>query len=288
MPPRQPQVLAAGEGRLVGTVPGAVTRRLLSRCTAIGQCDAQFIPAVCSNGDTKMLVIVDQHAADERVLLEELQAKLAVSDSDVLSSAEVHPPIRVSLGSTEAQALDMHASKAERWGWRFGEGRSGPSCGEGVVETEVLVTCVPCVMGVQLTATDLQLYLLALHETAGAAGAPAAVQRVLVSKACRGAIMFGDKLHQQECQQLLERLAETAMCFDCAHGRPTMAPLFDLRAMEAGACGAVSAESRAVSGGGSGDRAAKVTGERRLTLADLKQRLAAVRGANLLEPAGTG
>ena len=67
-----------------------------------------------------------------------------------------------------------------------------------------------------------------------------------------------------------------------------MAPLFDLRAMEAGACGAVSAESRAVSGGGSGDRAAKVTGERRLTLADLKQRLAAVRGANLLEPAGTG
>jgi hypothetical protein len=55
MPPRQPQVLAAGEGRLVGTVPGAVTRRLLSRCTAIGQCDAQFIPAVCSNGDTKVI-----------------------------------------------------------------------------------------------------------------------------------------------------------------------------------------------------------------------------------------
>lgn len=99
---------------------------------------------------------------------------------------------------------------------------------------------------------------------------------MLASKACRGAIMFGDELtHVQvgavfgwpsrahhphywtiyrplccvaclivkriymchlalpclQCQELVDSLAATKLCFSCAHGRPTVAPLADLGAL---------------------------------------------------------
>ncbi len=122
----------------------------------------------------------------------------------------------------------------------------------------------------------VQLYLHHLQETCGAGGLPSGVVRVLNSKACRGAIMFGDELGQEQvgrgkqdllgtlpsmqwqlersalrttsspdkclevssflsypaalqCQVLLGSLAETQLCFSCAHGRPTTAPIVDLR-----------------------------------------------------------
>ena len=105
-----------------------------------------------------------------------------------------------------------------------------------------------------------QLHLHDLRETSGAGGLPAAVQRVLNSKACRGAVMFGDELTGGQvggetgggslqlhcagttlwchpgspgvflqCQELLDGLKGTQQCFSCAHGRPTTAPLVDLQ-----------------------------------------------------------
>ena len=43
-----------------------------------------------------------------------------------------------------------------------------------------------------------------------------------------GAIMFNDPLSHSECEDLLRRLAKCAFPFQCAHGRPSMAPLLDL------------------------------------------------------------
>jgi hypothetical protein len=40
--------------------------------------------------------------------------------------------------------------------------------------------------------------------------------------------MFGQELGPKEGQQLLEKLAKTQLCFCCAHGRPTTAPLVHL------------------------------------------------------------
>ena len=74
----------------------------------------------------------------------------------------------------------------------------------------------------------LQMYLHQLRETSGAAGTPPGVLRVLKSKACRGAIMFGQELGPGQQQQLLDNLAKTHLCFCCAHGRPTTAPLAEL------------------------------------------------------------
>lgn len=74
-----------------------------------------------------------------------------------------------------------------------------------------------------------QLYLHQLAGTRGACSTPPGITRLLASKACRGAIMFGDELPWARCHSLLAELAATRQCWVCAHGRPTVAPLFDAR-----------------------------------------------------------
>ena len=86
-----------------------------------------------------------------------------------------------------------------------------------------------CLMSVP---TGLQVYLHQLGETSGSALLPPAVVQILNSKACRSAIMFGDPLLPTECAELLTALSHTQVCFSCAHGRPTIAPLLDMAALK--------------------------------------------------------
>ena len=76
------------------------------------------------------------------------------------------------------------------------------------------------------------MYLHQLTETSGASFPPAGVTRILASKACRHAIMFGDPLTRAQSQQLVSSLLRTSQWGICAHGRPTNAPLFNLHAVD--------------------------------------------------------
>lgn len=72
------------------------------------------------------------------------------------------------------------------------------------------------------------MYLHQLHETDGAELLPPAVLRVLRSKACRSAVMFGDPLTEPQRRELITQLRGTQLWTQCAHGRPTVAPLVHL------------------------------------------------------------
>ena len=76
------------------------------------------------------------------------------------------------------------------------------------------------------------MFLQQLAETHGTQAIPPAVARVLNSKACRGAIMFGDALDAATCQQLLQNLKQTQLPHICAHGRPTVKAIADLCLLE--------------------------------------------------------
>ena len=58
---------------------------------------------------------------------------------------------------------------------------------------------------------------------------PAFVKTALASNACRYSIMFGDFLSHEKCVELIASLAECDFCFICAHGRPSIAPLIDMK-----------------------------------------------------------
>jgi DNA mismatch repair ATPase MutL len=68
----------------------------------------------------------------------------------------------------------------------------------------------------------------ALPDLYAAGARPPAVTRALHSKACRGAVMFGDPLSLPECARLLRLLTTCRLPFQCAHGRPSVLPLVTL------------------------------------------------------------
>ena len=51
---------------------------------------------------------------------------------------------------------------------------------------------------------------------------------MLQSRACHGAIKFGDKLDEATSRKLLISLKNCALPFQCAHGRPSIAPLLNI------------------------------------------------------------
>lgn len=163
-------------------------------------------------------------------------------------STTLPSPLTVRLTTVEAAALLQHAVQLQRWGWRWrvrAEAASGAA---------VLLTEVPCILGSPLLAADFKVLLLCfaagvlcdlcltmvcmqaqvaqLDATRGAEQLPQAHARLLASKACRMAVMFGTTLPRPRCLRLLEELRATQHCFSCAHGRPTVVPLVDLRALE--------------------------------------------------------
>ncbi|KAF9911328.1 DNA mismatch repair protein [Lobosporangium transversale] len=54
---------------------------------------------------------------------------------------------------------------------------------------------------------------------------PRGILDIVNSKACRSAIMFNDELTIIQCQQVIKNLSQCVFPFQCAHGRPSIAPL---------------------------------------------------------------
>ncbi|KAL2634380.1 hypothetical protein R1flu_005859 [Riccia fluitans] len=212
-------------------LPDSIVKEHLQHARVLEQVDKKFIPAV-SDG---VLLMIDQHAADERVRLEELRERV-LGSGQLKEAALLSSTLELIVAFTEQQMLQAYREQVESWGWRF-RLSSGHSVNSVRGDSSVVGTCkvalsaVPCILGVMLTGEDLTEYLRQLMDTQGSSAPPPAVIRVLNYKACRGAIMFGDALLPAESKQLVEHLKQTSLCFQCAHGRPTMVPLVDLRAL---------------------------------------------------------
>ncbi|CAH1757084.1 3095_t:CDS:10 [Entrophospora sp. SA101] len=61
---------------------------------------------------------------------------------------------------------------------------------------------------------------------------PRGILDIINSKACRGAIMFNDKLSLDQCKELIAKLSKCEFPFQCAHGRPSMIPILNLEGIQ--------------------------------------------------------
>ena len=219
---------AVSSAMFVKLRPEVLAREDLQSARSLQQIDTKFIPIVCSTG---VLALVDQHAADERVQLERLKFQIVAPTggpaNGTCPSLVLPQPQPLRLGADEVPLVAAYGEAAMAWGWQWTLYRASASAPEALME----VIAVPVIATRALTATDLRLYLHDMAATHGGAGPPAGVIRVLNSKACRSAIMFGDELVHSQCQNLVDALQDTQMCFICAHGRPTTVPLVDLIAL---------------------------------------------------------
>ncbi|MEZ3142700.1 DNA mismatch repair endonuclease MutL [Halobaculum sp. MBLA0143] len=173
---------------------------VLADATYLGQFDDLYL--LCEADDD--LLVVDQHAAHERVNFERLRA--AVGDD--LPSRAVSPPATLSVDPTVASAVEEHGDRLSALGF------DATSLGGGTVT----VRAVPAPLG--RTAAPASLRETAAALARGESPTPRA--DLLADLACHPSLKAGDELDDETARDLLARLAECDSPFACPHGRPTV------------------------------------------------------------------
>ncbi|WVZ62846.1 hypothetical protein U9M48_012542 [Paspalum notatum var. saurae] len=192
-------------------VPECVDKNCFEEARVLLQLDKKFIPVI--SGET--ILLVDQHAADERIRLEQLHRKVLSEEGHGVSYLESEEEL--SLPESVFQLLQKYAEQIQKWGWII----SSCSNSSGSFRKNMNI----------LRRQARLVTLVSLDETDGSSAIPPAVIRILNFKACRGAIMFGDPLLPSECCLIIEELKATSLCFQCAHGRPTTVPIVNVASL---------------------------------------------------------
>ena len=176
--------------------------------TARAQMFENFI--VAQNGDS--LVLVDQHAAHERLVYERFKAQLAAGT--VASQLQLIPVV-VELPEDDCARLDEAAPTLERLGLHLE--RFGPRA--------IAVRETPGLLG-QADVDGLIAYLadgLAEWDSADALGDR--LEAIIGRMACHGSVRSGRVLRIDEMNALLREMERTPHSGQCIHGRPTYVEL---------------------------------------------------------------
>lgn len=175
---------------------------------AIAQLKSIYVLAENAHG----LVLVDMHAAHERITYEKLKAARAASN---LRSQLMLVPLSVSVSAREAAAAEEHAEALAQWGLELSRG--GPSA--------VVVRRIPTL----LEGADVgQLTRDVLGELAqhGSSQRLQELENELLSTmACHGSVRAGRRLSLPEMNALLREMESTERSGQCNHGRPTWTQL---------------------------------------------------------------
>src|SRR5205085_5944806 len=171
---------------------------------ARGQVAATYIVAEAEDG----LVIVDQHAAHERLVLERMRA--AREGGAVARQALLIPEV-VELDEPDCDRLDASANELADMGLDLE--RFGP--------TAMLVRAVPAALG-KTNVADLLADLAAeVAELGGPLSLRDKLDHVAATIACHGSVRAGRILSVAEMNALLREMEVTPRSGQCNHGRPT-------------------------------------------------------------------
>ncbi len=157
------------------------------------------------------MVIVDQHAAHERLVYEELKEQAATRS--VAAQALLIPEI-VTLPAGGAEALLEIAEELA------GAGLSLEPFGPDTVA----VRETPAILG-HVDAAGLLRDIWDELEGTGGDALKARIDAVLSRMACHGSVRSGRQMQPQEMNALLRKMEATPLSGQCNHGRPTYVKL---------------------------------------------------------------
>jgi len=158
------------------------------------------------------MVIVDQHAAHERLVYERLKRQMA--ENGVAAQALLIPEI-VTLGKAEAEQLLEMAQDLARLGLvlePFGPGT-------------VAVQATPAILGAVNAEAMLRDILDELDDLGQSLTVQARIEAILSRVACHGSVRSGRRMTGEEMNALLREMEATPHSGQCNHGRPTYVEL---------------------------------------------------------------
>lgn len=179
---------------------GASTPALGGMLRPVGQVGPGYLVAEGPQG----LVLVDQHAAHERVLynrlLERLRTGLGASQPLLMPQAVDVEPALIAAAADHRADLATLGLEYEEFGPR-----------------SLRITAVPVEMPSGRATAAVQETLAALSESRG----DGALHKAAAALACHSAVRFGDILDAAEQRKLLADLESAEESVTCPHGRPT-------------------------------------------------------------------
>jgi DNA mismatch repair protein MutL len=176
--------------------------------TARGQVHENYIIAQTAQG----MVIVDQHAAHERLVYEKLKRQIA--QSGVASQALLIPEI-VELSSAESARLLDVADELAAVGLVV-----EPFGGDAIAVRET-----PAVLGTVDARAMVLDVLDELSDQGSSNLVKARIEAILSRMACHGSVRSGRRMRAEEMNALLREMERTPHSGQCNHGRPTYVEL---------------------------------------------------------------
>ena len=175
---------------------------------ARGQVAATYIVAEAEDG----LVIVDQHAAHERLVLERMRK--AANGGEVRRQALLIPDV-VELDEPDCDRLEGAAEELASFGLEIE--RFGP--------TAMLVRATPAALGKTDIPGLLRDIAAELAELGSSLALRERLDHVAATMACHGSVRAGRILSVAEMNALLREMEVTPHSGQCNHGRPTWVKL---------------------------------------------------------------
>ncbi len=172
---------------------------------AVAQVLDTYILALAGDG---ALVVVDQHAAHERLTQERLAREWAAGG---VRAQPLLLPAVVELTPAEAERVLAQAEALARLGLEI----------EAFGPQAVLVRALPAALGAPEPGPLLRDIADELGESGTEAALTARLDAVLARLACHGSIRAGRRLQAAEMDALLREMEATPRAATCSHGRPT-------------------------------------------------------------------
>ena len=159
------------------------------------------------------LVLIDQHAAHERVLFEQMLKRMALQDP---ASQQLLFPVTLEFLPRDADFLLAQVEALQQAG--VGITRFGPST--------FLVDALPAMVKARDVAEFIRTVVVDLQQEGGETRKGRRLSEEVVAKTvCRHAVKANDALKPAEWDRLLHDLLACDLPYTCPHGRPTMIQL---------------------------------------------------------------
>jgi DNA mismatch repair protein MutL len=205
---------ATDAAHAAGAAGAAAAAALGADAWPLGRAIAQIGGAYVLAENRSGLVIVDMHAAHERIVYERLKNASALRDDGALPAQPLLIPVTLSATAAEQAVVESEQDTLAQLGLDVAR----------LSETTLAVRSRPAALP-DADVAELTRSVLAELGAAESGGASRLVQRarddILATMACHGAVRANRRLTLEEMNALLREMEATERADTCNHGRPT-------------------------------------------------------------------